>query len=104
MGPRASLSVGRDRGVDEAGVDRGEVVEAQPTLFQVAGCERLDEHVGATGEIAERLGAVGAVDVEDGTALVEAVGGPEQASFGVFNTVDERPPATGTGCRPAARS
>ena len=100
MRPRAGLPVGRDRGVDEAGVGRGEVVEAQPPLGEVARCERLDQYVGAARELAKRLGPIGALDVEYRAALVEAVGGPEEAAFGVFDADGERPaPARQTALR-----
>ncbi len=67
---RPLLAEGRERGVDQPRVDRGQRVIAQPQGIERAGPVILDEHIGGGDELLEDLAVFLLLEVERNRALV----------------------------------
>jgi hypothetical protein len=76
--PGPLLAVARDRAVDDAGVERADVVEAEALPLDHARAEVLHHHVGLRHEVAQER-AVPLVAEVRGEALLVAVDGVEEA-------------------------
>ena len=84
---RAVLSEHRDAHGHES---RGKVRGADVPLFERAGPEVLDEHVGRRGEPAQEVLAVGGAQVERHALASAAFDRPEERVLAVVARVDER--------------
>ena len=67
---------------------------AQAEIVQIAGLERLDQHVGPLDQAPKPLTASLGLDIDDDAAFVAAKRPPEQAVLRAGSVVDERAAAT----------
>ena len=75
---RSTLPERADRGVDERGIERAQILVAEPDRAERARLERLHEHVGAARELAQPRAVGLVVEVEYDAALADGVDGPVQ--------------------------
>ena len=83
VGVRAVLAEGGYGHHHQGLVDIGEVIIAQAQAIQVPWREGLDEEMGPLYQRFEKLPSVGGMQVQGNAPLVDCVGPPEEALFGL---------------------
>ena len=96
MRERPVLPPGRDRGVDQRGVQRAHVLVAQPERCEVARRVRLDQHVAARDQRAQATAISLVLEINGDAALAEGDRRPvERVALPVGGLVEGRARAAG---------